>query len=68
MSPFSDRVVVVALVGTVALVFALVFWTVRLAPSPEGPLQWREGAPEALPPSAPGSALLALAPPATAAR
>ncbi|MFN9620745.1 MAG: hypothetical protein ACK55X_13650 [Synechococcaceae cyanobacterium] len=68
MKPLSDRVVVVALVGTVALVFALVFWTVRLAPSPEGPLQWREGAPEALAPSAPGSALLALAAPAAAAR
>jgi len=47
MNPLSDRVVVVVLITTVALVFALVFWTVRLAPSPEPPLQWRQGAPEA---------------------
>ncbi|MFM7556501.1 MAG: hypothetical protein ACKPAH_14555 [Verrucomicrobiota bacterium] len=38
---------VVVLITTVALVFALVFWTVRLAPSPEPRLQWRQGAPEA---------------------
>jgi hypothetical protein len=58
MSPLSDRVVLVVLLGTVALVFALVFWTVRLAPSPEPLLQWREGAPEAQRAPAP---LLALA-------
>lgn len=57
MNPLSDRVVVVVLITTVALVFALVFWTVRLAPSPEPPLQWRQGAPEAR-----------LRPPAAAAR
>jgi len=43
MTPLSDRVVIVALIATVALVFALVFWTVRLQPSPDPPLQWREG-------------------------
>jgi hypothetical protein len=43
MTPLSDRVVIVALIATVALVFALVFWTVRLQPAPEQPLQWREG-------------------------
>jgi hypothetical protein len=62
MSPFSDRGVLLALLGTVALVFALVFWTVRLAPSPDPPLQWREGAPQAQ--GAP-AALLALAAPLT---
>ena len=35
MSPLSDRVVITLLIATVALVFALVFWTVRLAPSAE---------------------------------
>jgi hypothetical protein len=55
MSPLSDRVVVILLVSTVALVFAMIFWTVRLAPSPEPPLQWRQGAPQAqrLPASTP---------------
>ena len=47
MSPLSDRVVITLLIATVALVFALVFWTVRLAPSAEPRLQWRQGAPEA---------------------
>ena len=43
MTPFSDRVVIVALIATVALVFALVFWTVRLHPAPDQQLQWRQG-------------------------
>ena len=44
MTPLSDRVVIVALIATVALVFALVFWTVRLHPTQEQqPLQWRQG-------------------------
>jgi hypothetical protein len=43
----SDRTVLVILIATVALVFALVFWTVRLAPSREPPLRWRERAPQA---------------------
>ena len=47
MTPLSDRVVIVLLITTVALVFALVFWTVRLAPPLDPPLQWRKGAPEA---------------------
>lgn len=68
MNPLSDRVVLLILLGTVGLVFALVFWTVRLSPSPEPPLQWRQGAPEALAPAAPPSALLALALPAAAPR
>ena len=43
MTPLSDRVVIVALIATVALVFALVFWTVRLHPAQEHQLQWRQG-------------------------
>lgn len=42
MTPLSDRVVIVALIATVALVFALVFWTVRLHPAQEQQLQWRQ--------------------------
>ncbi|MEI8250047.1 MAG: hypothetical protein WCF98_02625 [Synechococcus sp. ELA057] len=49
MTPFSDRVVIVSLICTVALVFALVFWSARLNPAPSAPLQWREG------PSAPST-------------
>lgn len=49
MTPFSDRVVIVALICSVALVFALVFWSARLQPAPAPALQWREG------PSAPAS-------------
>lgn len=47
MNPLSDRVVVAALIATIGLVFALIFWSARLAPSPEAPLQWRDRAPEA---------------------
>jgi hypothetical protein len=47
MNPLSDRVVVAALIATVGGLFALIFWTARLAPSPEAPLQWRDRAPEA---------------------
>lgn len=56
MNPLSDRAVVAALIATVGLVFALIFWTARLAPPAEGPLQWRDRAPEAqrLPPSSSG--------------
>ena len=41
MNPLPDRVVIVALLATLGLVFALIFWTVRLSPSPQ-PLQWRQ--------------------------
>ena len=60
MTPLPDRTVVIGLVATVGLVFALVFWTVRLSPSTEPPLLWREGpnprlqAPPAEPPLLPG--------------
>jgi len=43
MNPLPDRAVIIALVATVGLCFALVFWFVRLQPSQEMPLQWREG-------------------------
>jgi len=42
MNPLPDRVVIVALVCTIGLCFALAFWTVRLQPA-EQPLQWRQG-------------------------
>lgn len=42
MSPLPDRVVIVALVATIGLCFALAFWSVRLRPA-EPSLQWRSG-------------------------
>jgi hypothetical protein len=57
MKPLSDRVVIVALIAAVGLCFALAFWTVRLNPSGEPPLQWRQG-PSALAPGAPAATLL----------
>ncbi len=47
MNPLPDRVVIVALVATVGLCFALVFWSVRLHGPSQPPLLWRE------PPAAP---------------
>jgi len=43
MNPLPDRTVVIGLVATLGLVFALVFWFVRLAPPQEPPMLWREG-------------------------
>ncbi|MFM7651760.1 MAG: hypothetical protein ACKO5M_02365 [Vulcanococcus sp.] len=43
MNPLPDRTVVIGLVATLGIVFALIFWFVRLAPSQEAPLLWREG-------------------------
>lgn len=43
MNPLPDRTVIVGLVITLGLVFALVFWFVRLQPAREEPLQWRGG-------------------------
>lgn len=42
MNPLPDRTVVIGLLATLGLVFALVFWFVRLNPSTEPPLQWRQ--------------------------
>jgi hypothetical protein len=47
MNPLPDRVVIVAILLTIALCFGLAFWTVRLAPKAP-PLQWRQ-APEMRP-------------------
>ena len=58
MSPLPDRVVVVLLISTIGLCFALVLWTVRLQPRLDTPLQWREAP----------SAQLRGGPPRTAAR
>ena len=44
MQPLPDRVVIVGLLATLGLVFALVFWSVRLNPGGgEPPLRWRDG-------------------------
>ncbi|MFY8149626.1 MAG: hypothetical protein ACOVNL_10485 [Prochlorococcaceae cyanobacterium] len=48
MNPLPDRVVIVGLIATVGLCFALVFWTVRLQAPVEPPLQWRDSKPGAL--------------------
>ena len=45
MNPLPDRTVVIGLVATLGMVFALVFWFVRLTPSQEPPLLWRQTAP-----------------------
>ncbi|MCT0226052.1 hypothetical protein [Synechococcus sp. CS-1328] len=47
MTPLPDRIVIVGLIATVGLCFALVFWTVRLNPGGEPPMQWRDSAPSA---------------------
>lgn len=43
MSPLPDRTVILGLVATLGLVFALVFWFVKLQPAQDLPLQWRQG-------------------------
>ncbi|MFQ6537311.1 MULTISPECIES: hypothetical protein [Aphanothece] len=55
MNPLPDRVVVVVLLTTIGLCFALVLWTVRLNPRLEPPLQWRD-APSAERPGWPSGA------------
>ena len=42
MNPLPDRTVIIGMVATLGLVFALVFWFVRLSPSQTPPLQWRD--------------------------
>ena len=63
MTPLPDRVVIVAIVATIGLCFALVFWTVRLQPG-EPPLRWRDGSTalqsQPVPLSAPASASVSL--------
>ena len=43
MNPLPDRVVILGLLITLGVCFALVFWSVRLQPPTEPPLQWRDG-------------------------
>ena len=45
MPPLPDRTVILGMLITLGLVFALVFWFVRLAPSAEPALQWRDATP-----------------------
>lgn len=54
MTPLPDRTVILALVTTVGLVFALVFWSVRLSPAPEAPMLWRQ-TPAPAQPAQPGA-------------
>jgi hypothetical protein len=42
MTPLSDRSVIVLVTATLGLVFALVFWFVRLQPAVDPPLLWRD--------------------------
>lgn len=41
MKPLPDHVVIVGLLASLGIVFALVFWFARLKPAVEPPLQWR---------------------------
>ena len=56
MSPLPDRVVILGLLITLGVCFALVFWSVRLSPAPEAPMLWRQTPAPAQPlqPAAPG--------------
>jgi hypothetical protein len=47
MNPLPDRTVIVGLLATLGLVFAMVFWFVRISGTSEPALQWREPAPMA---------------------
>jgi hypothetical protein len=53
MNPLPDRTVIIGMVATLGLVFALVFWFVRLNPSQPPPLQWRDSAPSQPAPAKP---------------
>ena len=43
MQPASDRTVLISLLITIGLVFALIVWFVKLTPNPSAPLLWRDG-------------------------
>jgi len=45
MNQLPDRTVILGILITLGVVFASVFWFVRLTPSTEPPLQWRESPP-----------------------
>ena len=42
MNPLPDRTVIVGLLATLGICFAMVFWFVKLTPANDGQLQWRE--------------------------
>ncbi|MEY4800958.1 MAG: hypothetical protein RLZZ274_68 [Cyanobacteriota bacterium] len=42
MNPLPDRLVILGLLITLGLCFALIFWSVKLNPKPEPQLQWRD--------------------------
>jgi len=52
MNPIPDRMVIVALLITIGLCFAMAFWYARLHPTVAPPLLWRNG------PAMGGSSLL----------
>ena len=52
LNPLPDRTVLIGLLTTLGLVFALVFWSVRLAPPVDPPLQWRQSPPPVKAPAA----------------
>jgi len=52
MTPLPDRVVIVGLLITIGLCFAMAFWYVRLHPPMAPPLLWRDS------PAVRGSSLL----------
>ncbi|MFM7435383.1 MAG: hypothetical protein ACKO1Q_05320 [Vulcanococcus sp.] len=53
MNPLPDRTVIIGMVATLGLVFALVFWFVRLNPSHPPELQWRDSPPSRPAPARP---------------
>ncbi|MFO7630381.1 MAG: hypothetical protein R6W06_12875 [Prochlorococcaceae cyanobacterium] len=46
MTPWPDRVVIAAVLATMGLCFALVFWFVRLHPAPPPAMEWRQPPPQ----------------------
>lgn len=54
MNQLPDRTVVIGLLATLGVVFALVFWFVRLAPPTERPMLWRQAPGERAPAALPG--------------
>lgn len=53
-APLPDRIVIVVLVATVGLCFALAFWFVRLQPKVDPPFLWRESPTQPRTPLSPG--------------
>jgi len=53
MNPLPDRTVIVGMLATLGLVFALVFWFVRLSPPQPPAMQWRNGPSAPLQPGSP---------------